>query len=1057
MSDLPSGAAEFAPGVERIGDFRIVRVLGEGGMGVVYEAEQENPRRRVALKVVRTARMSVPEIVKRFEREAHVLGLLQHPGIAQIYHAGTADTGDGPQPYFVMELVHGRPLTEYVREHKLDTRQRMELLARICDALDHAHQKGVVHRDLKPGNILVVGETTPGTSTMNTTRTSATARLDDVALVGQPKVLDFGVARLTEADLPQQTLQTQVGQVLGTVQYMSPEQITSTTEVDARSDVYALGVIGYELLCDKMPYELRGVGMLEAARVISHDEAKPLSSVDRNFRGDVETILAKALEKEPVRRYPSAGEMAADIRRYLRDEPIVARPPSTAYQLRKFAARNKVLVGGIVAVFVALVIGLVGTAMGYVEARRNETLAREFGEEAKQRAEEALRARDEATEARDEATTARDEATKSRDEAAAAKVRADAAAAEAEAINTFLVKDMLTASDPNKAKGKKLTLEDVLENARANSDEAFRDQPLLAARLHATLGEIEYRLGRFTEAERHFRGAWNVRRERLGANATETLDVQGNLAVVLREMERGPEALELQRDLVGLFRERGDERELVSALCRMAQTSISMGDLAAAQSAFDEALQRLEALPPDQRGTRSTLPTLLADRATLLSKQGRNAEARLDYERALSIYRETEGDVHPDIARVMGMLATITRIEGHPEKALAELEVVLAMERQIFTHDHPDIANTLALMGQTALDLGNYTQGEAWLRESLAMQERLGQSDQKSQAMSRMKLSRALTVLGKSSEAVSEIEKAIASLESFAGTPDAERGDAYFHLALGQRQLGDIAAAAEAARKSLEIRRGIEPPVDLDLAQSMSLVAQVHHAMKEYDQAEPLYHEVRELYEKLEGPQSKNVAIADANLGTFALELDRLDEAEERLRAAVDTATLRYPPDHPDLATLRYSLARVLRRQQKATDAIEILRAVLDVQRAKLPAGHSSTLSTLAELGEALTDDGQAADAETFLREAVEGRRGAKGATGARFARAAEALGRCLIAQERREEAESVLLESQSAWAAVNGESEAAARAARALAELYTALGRPEDAELWRERAGAPQ
>jgi tetratricopeptide (TPR) repeat protein/predicted Ser/Thr protein kinase len=617
-------ASESVPGIDRIGDFRILRILGEGGMGIVYEAEQENPRRRVALKVVRTARMTIPEIVKRFEREAHVLGLLQHPGIAQIYHAGTADTGDGPQPYFVMELVHGRPLGEYVSEQKQGTRQRMELLARICDALDHAHQKGVVHRDLKPGNILVVRETTPGTSTQHTTRTSATARLDDVALVGQPKVLDFGVARLTEADLPQHTLQTQVGQVLGTVQYMSPEQITGRAEVDARSDVYALGVIGYELLCDKMPYELRGVGMLEAARVISHDEAKPLSSVDRIFRGDVETILAKALEKEPARRYPSAGEMAADIRRYLRDEPIIARPPSTAYQLRKFAARNQVLVGAIVAVFVALVIGLVGTAMGYVEARRNEQLAREFGDEAKQRAEEALRARDEATTARDEAnksrdeaTTARDEATKSRDEAAAAKLRADAAAAEAEAINTFLVKDLLTASDPNRAKGKKLTLEDVLENARANSDEAFRDQPLLAARLHATLGEIEYRLGRFQEAERHYRNAWDVRRERLGAEAEDTLEVQGNLAVVLRELERGPEALELQRHLVEASLDRGDASAQISALCRMGQTLSSMGDIAAAQSAYDDALRRFDALPPDKNRSRSTLSTLLSDRGRI--------------------------------------------------------------------------------------------------------------------------------------------------------------------------------------------------------------------------------------------------------------------------------------------------------------------------------------------------------------------------------------------------------------------------------------------------------
>lgn len=1030
-------------GVDRIGDFRILRTLGEGGMGTVYEAEQDNPRRRVALKIMRAAHMT-PELLRRFERESHVLGLLQHPGIAQIYQAGTADTGDGPQPYFAMELVLGRSLTGHARERGLSLRQRFELLARVCDALQHAHQKGIVHRDLKPGNVLVV----PDDASTSSSGSGSTSRLDDVARVGQPKILDFGLARITESDLPATTLQTEVGQLLGTVQYMSPEQVVGdSTRIDARSDIYSMGVIAYELVADRLPYSRPGRHMLEALRQIREEDPAPLSSIDRTLRGDVETIVAKALEKDPAQRYATAADMAADIRRYLRDEPIVARRPSTAYQLRKFATRNKVLVGGIAAVFLALVAGLIGTAMGYVEARRNEQIARDRSEEARQRAEEAVQARD-------EATAARDQATKSRDEASLARKQADAAAAEAEAINTFLVKDLLTKSDPSEAKGRTITLDEVLQNARAHADEVFQDQPLLSARLHATLGEIEHHLGHFVEAERHYRHAWNVRRERLGAEAPDTLGVQRNLATSLRELDRSPEALELQRAVVDVFRRGNHELELVSALVGFGQVSSVMGDAAAAQAAYDEALQRLEALPPEQRGSRSTLPTLLADRATLLSNRGRYAEARADYERALSIYHETEGELHPDIARVKGMLATVTRSEGNPKQALVELEEVLAMERQLFTREHPDIAQTLILMGSAACDLGNYAQAETWLRESLAMRERLGQADDIVVAKSRVKLGRALTALGKSDEAAVEVERAIATLESSAGSSDDAKGDAYFQLALARRQLGDYLSAGTAARKALAIRRRLKGSDPLQLVQVLSLVAQIHHGMKEYAEAEPLYLEVRDRYAKLDGPQSLNVAIADANLGGFALERDRLEEAEQRMRAAVEVAELRFPPDHPDLATIRYSLARVVRRTQNSSEAMELLRGVLEVQREKLPAGHSSTLSTLVELGELLTETGSASDAEPLLREALEGRRNASGARAAKFARAAGALGDCLVAQDRREEAESVLLESQSAWAALKGETVETSRAARRLADLYAVLGRPEDSARWGAQAG---
>jgi WD40 repeat protein/predicted Ser/Thr protein kinase len=329
---------------ERVGRYRVLRLLGEGGMGIVYEAEQDNPRRPVALKVIRPGAVS-PALLKRFGHEAQILGRLHHPGIAQIYEAGMAEDG---QPFFAMEFIRGVALDEYVRLHGLDPAARLGLIARICDAVEHAHEQGIIHRDLKPSNILV----------------------DET---GQPKVLDFGVARAPDADLRSSTDHTRTGQLVGTLNYMSPEQVTASPAVlDPRSDVYTLGVILFELLAGRLPYSLEHLPLPEVARVIREQDPSRLGSIDTRCRGDVETIVTKALEKDPARRYLSAAELAADIRRQLHNEPIRARPPSALYQLAKFTRRHKGLVGGVAGIMAALALGLLGTilfAVGEAEQR----------------------------------------------------------------------------------------------------------------------------------------------------------------------------------------------------------------------------------------------------------------------------------------------------------------------------------------------------------------------------------------------------------------------------------------------------------------------------------------------------------------------------------------------------------------------------------------------------------------------------------------------------------------------------------------------------------------
>ncbi len=402
-----------------IGRYRIIRLIGEGGMGVVYEAEQDEPRRAVALKVLKLG-LSTPERLRRFRQESQALARLQHPGIAQIFESGSADTGFGPQPYLAMEFIHGLPLGVYAEARHLNTRQTLELMIKVCDAVQHAHQRGLIHRDLKPANILIDEN-------------------------GQPKILDFGVARLTEDGT---ALQTEVGELVGTLAYMSPEQVQGDPlEVDTRSDIYALGVVLYELLSGRLPYDVNRHRLPEAVLTIQQSEPAPLSTMSGEYRGDIETIVAKALEKDRTRRYRSAADLAADIQRSLDDHPIAARPPSAAYQLQKFARRHRGLVAGAAVIFAVLLIGVTISTWQAIRANRE------------------------------------------RDRALAEKRRADDESAISRAVNDFVRNDLLAqAGSSAQARRAKpdpdLKVRTALDRAAAGIGQRFEGQPLVDSTDH---------------------------------------------------------------------------------------------------------------------------------------------------------------------------------------------------------------------------------------------------------------------------------------------------------------------------------------------------------------------------------------------------------------------------------------------------------------------------------------------------------------------------------------------------------------------------------------------
>jgi len=666
---------------DRIGPYKIRDVLGKGGMGIVYLADQEQPiRRRVALKVIKLG-MDTEDIIARFESERQALALMNHPNIARVYDAGITERG---LPYFVMEYVPGIPIREYCDKYRLNTDERLDLFVSVCLAIQHAHQKGIIHRDIKPSNILV--------------------SLEDGKPV--PKVIDFGIAKAAHQSLTDKTLFTKLGSLIGTPAYMSPEQVDSSVlDIDTRTDIYSLGVLLYEILVGVLPYDpvqLNGIGNEKILKAIQEDD--PLAPTRRlrtlgdsveeiarrrhttpkvlqkQLQGDLDWITMKAMEKDRSRRYASASEFAEEIRRFQNQEPVSARPPSVLYKLGKFTRRHRIGITAGALLVAALIAGIIGTTTGLVRARKAEKLAQKE-------------------------------------------------AAQAKAINEFM-QETLSSANPIEGENRDITLLEVLENSIDRIHDSFSDQPEVEAELKRNIGVTFLRLGHYEKAEVLFKDSLYISQHQLSNDRFYVTVSLNDLAVLKQEQGDYEEAEDYYRRALKLSIEKNGEEdpEATSIMSNLGLLLQAKGDLTASEEILRKVLKIDREIFDDKD---LNVATDLNNLGNLLTEKKEYEESAPLISEACSIFREKQ---HPWLAVCLGNQGNLLTEKGEYQKAEQVLAEALSLGLKRLGEKNQDVALIRYKYGKCLLKLKQLDSAQEQLEAAFpVLRESMGIEDSQTQ------------------------------------------------------------------------------------------------------------------------------------------------------------------------------------------------------------------------------------------------------------------------------------------------------------------------------------
>jgi len=887
MADPPTGQDAATEAVsseearsthfETLGPYRLLHRIGMGGMGEVWLAEQTHPvKRQVAIKVIK-AGMDTGQVVARFEAERQALAVMSHPAIAQVFDAGATPQG---RPYFAMEYVHGEAITSYCNRHGLSTRERIELFIQVCDGVHHAHQKGIIHRDLKPSNILV-------------------GVRDDKPV---PKIIDFGLAKATTMHLTDRTLVTAFGVLVGTPEYMSPEQAAMTSlDVDTRSDVYSLGVILYRLLTGLLPFDaktLRERGLDEFRRaILDTDPPRPSSRVTtvagtsgtvdnrgvgaidlaRQLRGDLDWIILRALEKDRTRRYGSVSDLAADLQRHLQNIPVLASPPSTLYRVGKFVRRHRAGVAVAASLLALLVAFAVTTG---IQAGR---IARE-------------------------------------------RDRANLEAETSKAVNEFLQNDLLAQAGasaqarPDTKPDPDLKVRTALDRAAASIPGKFETQPLVEASIRTTIGKTYEDLGLYGEAEPHLMRAVDLRRRVLGDRDLALLRSTGDLGgLYLKEGKYETAEALLTSSLQTARRELGDEHvETLTLMATLGQLYMMQGKLSEAEPLYVKALESRQRLLGDEHAdtleTMGALASLywrqgkyteaepirarvvqlqrrvlgeehpatltsLNNLALLASYQGRYAEAEAQFVQLLETMRRVLGVEHLETMISEGNLGIVYYRQGRYSEAEAVFTKVLEQKQRVLGEQHPETLTSMNNLGVVYRAQGKYAQAERLYTKVMDVQRRLLGDDHQNVLLTMNGLAYLYMVQGKSNQAERLYRDALAAQRRVLGEEHPDPLTTMHNLAVFYINEGRNAEAEPLVTRTIEVRRRVLGEEHPDTIRSLNQLGLLYVNLGQYEQAESILRTALTRYEKV-APEGWERYNCQSMLGASLSGQRRYQEAE---------------------------------------------------------------------------------------------------------------------------------------------------------------------------------